>query len=720
MRPARANGRRASARSRSRWRSGRQEGTRRLQRCRIARLEQCGGEPPLALHDERQKISGALHGAKRLEAAFQKPLQVGQACQSRRPTHQVQAAAQQGFVHQTVEVCAHLDDERDLALAQQRLTGRLPGSSVGRGIKRRVGQRLTHCAVELFRQCMQAHHRAHDVDDLGRKHPHQRWYDAPELLVTLGKVLRTVHFVEEKPRSAAIALVGEQVGIGVREPPLLIAFDRLDARPQLRRALTPLALRLDGSKLQQNGGSIKMRGHDGRIGAGRREARIMPARLQRVYAGAHPTMRSFGAMPLRQPMDSRVQLVYYGEVIRGFKRSDVRDDLGDLLEIDEASRSALFSGARIVLKSEMDFFEAQGYEERLRELGARVHIEPDDEVDESGAAPAKGAPPPAVVTPEPVPEAPPVATAPALLVMPPPVIEVTCANCGERQPQRVMCRACGSDMAMALAYKQESEAATRLQRLAQARARRGLAPQAGDDAAPDAPSAWGLGFSGRLARLPYIAAMCWVVLTVNLLFIFSIPHPTPFKLYVLILGTLILLVFATRLSILRAHDFNGSGLWALLVWIPYLGAAAALALASLPGTAEDNDHGGRPRSGHLLLSAVAAVLMTLTLVATYRWIATMVEEVLPVGGPAVDVPKDTEVVARMPSADAVAVFRDEYLTGPSNKAFAASPTGSWGWKAGAASPESAAAAALESCDAKRESYSRPCELVSVNGRWVSR
>jgi uncharacterized membrane protein YhaH (DUF805 family) len=425
-------------------------------------------------------------------------------------------------------------------------------------------------------------------------------------------------------------------------------------------------------------------------------------------------------------MQSRVQLVYYGEVIRGFKRSDVRDDLGDLLEIDERSRSALFSGARIVLKHDMDFFEAQGYEERLRELGARVHIEPDDEAlgDAAAATPAPALDEPATGAAEthPVPAAPePVAAAPIVLLPPPVVSEVTCPNCGERQPQRVMCRACGSDIAMALAYKQESEAAERLQRLAEARARRGLSTRADAElAAPDAPSAWGLGVSGRLARLPYIAAMCWVVLAINLLFVIAIPNPTQFKLYLLIMGTLLLIGFATRLSILRAHDFNGSGLWALAMWIPYLGAAAALALAALPGTREDNDFGGHPRAGNALLSVLAAVLMTLTLVATYRWIATMVEEVLPVSGPSIEVPKDAEMVLRLPSPQAVTVFRDEYLVGPSNKAFAASPTGSWAWRAGFASPESAAAAALEDCDAKSESYSRPCELVSVNGRWVSR
>ncbi len=351
-------------------------------------------------------------------------------------------------------------------------------------------------------------------------------------------------------------------------------------------------------------------------------------------------------------METRVQLVFYGEVIRGFKRSDVRDDLGDLLEIDESSRSALFSGARIVLKSSMDFFEAQGYEERLRELGARVHIEPDDDVEGDAPPAALPAPPaPAPAAPEPSSAATLQAAAPLPEPVPPPAppVEVTCPNCGEKQSERVICRACGSDIAMARAYKQESEVTLRLQRLAQARARRGLAPL-DDSAAPDAPSAWGLSFAGRLARLPYIAAICWTLLTVNLLFVLAVPNPTPLKLWVLIMGTLLLAVFATRLSVLRAHDFNGSGLWALLLWIPYLNVAAALALTALPGTPEDNDHGGRSRPGNLLLTIVAALLMTLTLVATYRWIATKVEEVLPVGGPAVEVPKDAEVVARMPSA----------------------------------------------------------------------
>ena len=49
-----------------------------------------------------------------------------------------------------------------------------------------------------------------------------------------------------------------------------------------------------------------------------------------------------------------------------------------------------------------------------------------------------------------------------------------------------------------------------------------------------------------------------------------------------------------------------------------------------------------------------------------------------------------------------------------------SSTGSWGWKAGAGSSESAAASALESCDAKRKLYTPACELVNVNDSWVQR
>ncbi len=426
-------------------------------------------------------------------------------------------------------------------------------------------------------------------------------------------------------------------------------------------------------------------------------------------------------------MESRVQLVFYGEVVPGFRRVDVRDDLGDLLEIDEASRTALFSGARIVLKDKMDFFEAQGYEERLRDLGARVHIEPDDfeptrsQAIESTpaappAAPAAAAPPPAAAAAEtiPAPSVPPTVALPAIEE------EVTCPNCGERQARRVMCRACGSDIQMAIAYKRESEAEERVRRLAQARARRGLPPLPGEaGAALEAASAWGLGFSGRLARLPYVTALACAILGINVLLVIAIPRPTVFTLNLLIIGTAVLIGFIVRLSVLRAHDFNGSGWWAALLFVPYIGVVGLLGLAALPGTPDENEHGGRPRPGNALLTALAVVAMVTTIVATYRWIGTLVAEVMPTGGSALQIPKEGELEARLPPT-AVPVFRDEYIPAPSHKAFALSPSGTWGWHAGAASPESAAAAALEACDAKRQDYTRPCDLANVNGNWVSR
>lgn len=471
-------------------------------------------------------------------------------------------------------------------------------------------------------------------------------------------------------------------------------------------------------------------------------------------------------------MDSQVQLVFYGEVLRGHRRSDVMHDMGELLELDQAECAALFSGARIVLKASMDFFDAQGYEERLRELGARVHIEPaepDPDAAPQAAAASTGAPASASAPLGPAASAPatlgsaasapspltPLASAPAPLNAPgtlgataglaaaapgqavrmpaaapgtgaapggaaaPAEEEVACPRCGERQSMRIMCRACGTDIPMAIAYKRETEAEARAQRIAQLRARRGLPPLPGEPGA-DAPSTWGLGFSGRIGRLPYITATALAVAGINLLFVYAIPNPSPARLYAMLAGTLLLAIFAVRLGALRLHDFNGNGWWALILLVPYAGVAALLALAGLPGMAEENEHGGPPRRGNPLAAMLAVALMTVLLVATYRWVATLVEEVIPTGAAASPVQTEIQIAARLPSPEAVAAFRDEYLAAPVPKAFAVSATGSWGWKAGAPSSEAAAAMALESCDAKRKPYTTACELVNVNDGWIQR
>ena len=423
-------------------------------------------------------------------------------------------------------------------------------------------------------------------------------------------------------------------------------------------------------------------------------------------------------------------------------------DMGELLELDEKECSALFSGARIVLKPAMDFFEAQGYEERLRELGAHVHIEPADPDPNAPAPPPVSAHPP-VSRPAPLPSAGPAplgATA-AIMGAPSspsaapattgaaafsdsalgataaaPLVEetITCPNCGEQQSKRILCRSCGTDIPMAIAYKREADANARAERLAQARRRRGLPATADDGAAADAPSAWGLGFTGRLARLPYITATALVVTGINLLFVFAIPYPSPARLYTMIAGSVLLVIFAIRLAVLRAHDFNGRGWWAALLVVPYVGIVMLLALAGLPGMREENDHGGRPRTGNPLVALMAVALMTVMLVATYRWVAGMVQEVIPTGAAATAVQTEKQIAARLPSPEAVNAYRDEYMSAPTHKAFAVSPGGSWAWKAGAASSESAAAGALESCDDKRKLYTPACELVNVNDGWVQR
>ena len=67
-----------------------------------------------------------------------------------------------------------------------------------------------------------------------------------------------------------------------------------------------------------------------------------------------------------------VQLVFYGEVIAGFRLEDVQRSLAALLKLDEARAAALFNGSRVVLKRELPAAQAERYVAHLASLGARV------------------------------------------------------------------------------------------------------------------------------------------------------------------------------------------------------------------------------------------------------------------------------------------------------------------------------------------------------------
>ena len=408
---------------------------------------------------------------------------------------------------------------------------------------------------------------------------------------------------------------------------------------------------------------------------------------------------------------NQVQLVFRGEVLAGFQRDDVQRSLGRLLKLDDARSVHLFTGARMVLKRSLAAHDAQHYVERLAQLGARIHVEP---------MPAQ---PPTVTSPEPLPaELAPKTITP---VAPPSDEEIVCPTCGERQSKRILCRSCATNMPMGIAAKLEEEQKAREARQAEFRARRGLKPVAGtvsdDEVDPHAPGMLGFGFEGRMGRLAYATANCWLMALVFLLTLNFTQLPSLGRAAFLGFGLLLVFFLSARLAVLRCHDCGLHGWWALFMLLPYAGFIASTLLSFVHGTDGPNEHGGLPRRGRGLWLAVAALVALLTfglaLASTVRLLHkefSTAEE----GDAVEEAQLPADIADVLPTFDAANAFRDEYLPARGHKAFAVSSGKSWGYKVGAASAHDAVRGALAACDAKRQPYTAPCQLVNLNGQWA--
>lgn len=439
-------------------------------------------------------------------------------------------------------------------------------------------------------------------------------------------------------------------------------------------------------------------------------------------------------------METRVQLIFLGEVLGGFRLEDVKRSLGELFKLDDTGQARLFSGARVVLKRSVDPAEAQRYVARLAKIGARLYMEPSNSTHvPSSEPPARAQPVPALGTPfptitfteaaaaPPVPRpaaARPVAAALPATPNPAPVTagatteEIVCPTCGERQSKRLLCRACATNMPMGIAAKLEAEKEARAARMDDQRVRRGVRfGGTGEEASEDAPSAWGLEMSGRMGRLTYATAgsVAMAVLFLAMLWLLkqpSVPRACAFALVVL--GVMVLSV---RWTVLRLHDCNHTGKWLFVLFVPYLGSLMSLLLWFMPGTRGDNDHGGLPRKGNwLFLLLSLALLVPSTGMLSSAVLRAMQEGGLTGGLPFAGGQEARPASVELTSDEASDAFQTEYAAGATHKAFAVSADGAWGWHAGAASPNEAIRAAVAACDARRKPYTAPCEAVSVNGR----
>jgi len=296
--------------------------------------------------------------------------------------------------------------------------------------------------------------------------------------------------------------------------------------------------------------------------------------------------------------EAPVCLVFTGEVLEGFQIEDVKRGVGEVLKVDDAKLTAMFSGVRTVLKRSMTPAEAERQVAKLGKLGARVHIEP--------AKPSAAADAPPTIEPEAAakvsPNPPAVPVQPVSLSFAPPwhltEEEVVCPNCRERQPKRIRCRSCDTDMPRGMA--------------AAAKKKEGARGKWGGT-----PPFLGMGLQGRMGRITYFNASMLSMLALGAIGIGAeaLAPLTGSMLAFVPVGLLafVFLAWALRVSALRLHDLNRSGWWTLALLIPCLGSVGSLVMMFWPGAAGDNDYGSPPRQGSGLM-AIGVVVLSIALV----------------------------------------------------------------------------------------------------------
>jgi uncharacterized membrane protein YhaH (DUF805 family) len=331
----------------------------------------------------------------------------------------------------------------------------------------------------------------------------------------------------------------------------------------------------------------------------------------------------------------------------------------------------------------------------------------------------------------------PLAPAPTTIVVNtlPPSEVITCPNCNERQPKRILCRSCATDMPRAIAAREEEAAAERALRREQALARRGVrstsTPAASRFSAPldtsdDAPL-FGLSFNGRISRMRHLlGGLVSLTIAVWLLIFFGLA-PGRLTGLLLILGFAFSVVWGCRLTALRLHDAGHSAWWLLLMFVPYLNVIVSLVLLLWPADDGDNEHGSPPQADDSIPAVGALVVLCLSVALGWSMVSSALQRQFAEFRDAAEVEEQAdaeepalpahELRRVLHSDEGVAEFQ-RYMGAPSHRAFAVSSGGAWGWHAGAARPDQAAETALADCERRRPPYTGNCRLVHLNDQWA--
>lgn len=425
-------------------------------------------------------------------------------------------------------------------------------------------------------------------------------------------------------------------------------------------------------------------------------------------------------------MERTVQLIFAGEVLEGFSAAEVRRRMGELFKLDEAKLAAMFSGSQVVIKRGLSPELARHWIAQFQAMGARLHAQ-----EVMASAPA--------LAPRAVAAAPrdPLAPMPAPIAVNtlPPTEEITCPNCGERQPKRILCRSCTTDMPRAIAAREEDAAAERALRREEALARRGVRPAAGAssrhasasfEAGEDAPL-FGLSFSGRTNRMRHLLGgllnltlLVWILIFVGL-------APGRLTGMMLILGLAFSTVWGCRLTATRLHDTGHSAWWLLLLFVPWLNGIFGLVLLLWPGEDGDNEHGSPPAGDDSIPAVGALVVLCLSMALGWSLVSSAVQRQFAEFRDSAQAEEQAEAeepalpaaeLQRVLHSDAAVGEFQRYMGAPGHRAFAVSNGGAWGWHAGAARPDQAAETALADCERRRPPYTGGCRVVHMNDQWA--
>lgn len=322
-------------------------------------------------------------------------------------------------------------------------------------------------------------------------------------------------------------------------------------------------------------------------------------------------------------MTQRFRVLISGRSLSGAPLATLKEAVARTFRLDDAAADKMLSGQPVVVSRNATAETAETLLARLRslDLEARSEALSPPAVATPAATPADAPAPPAARTAsaassaskelfalDPVMQAvPPQAQATEKPVAPgtaqplalvdaatagPGADDTSCPRCGEIQPPRTLCRKCGLDMPR---YHAAQQAAAR-----EARAERELAASTQQTARRTSPTdsddrarLLGLGWSGRIGRLDYLAGscLCTAILGICALLAFKTGKTAFFG-----LGVLSSSLYALRVIALRLHDTNRTGWLALVALVPILGGLMSLALLFIPGDDGDNDYGDTPGS----------------------------------------------------------------------------------------------------------------------------